>query len=300
MLLTDHVFSVVGGDLRHAHLANSLADTGCKVFGLFFDLDAYISDAVTKTSDVTKAFKESDVIILPLPTTLDNKTLNSSMSSKNIMLDVLFSNIPPNRCVLGGMITPELTAIAKKYGVVITDYFERDEFKILNSIPTAEGAVALAMDELPCTIFERPCAVIGCGRTGKAISRLLHSMGADVFAFARKQSDLAWIRSCGCHAVHLSSLSLLANRFDLIINTAPAQLLCEDILTKLKRDCLVIDISSKPGGVDFETAKQLGIRTIWALSLPGKAAPLTAGEIIKETVVNIISELEDQSLSALY
>lgn len=299
MLLTDHVFSVVGGDLRHAHLANSLADTGCKVFGLFFDLDAYISDAVTKTADIKKAFAESDVIILPLPTTLDNKTLNSSMSSESIMLDEIFSSIPRGSCVLGGMVTPELSALGAKYGVVITDYFEREEFKILNAIPTAEGAVALAMEELPCTIFERPCAVIGCGRTGRAISRLLHSMGADVFAFARKQSDLAWIRSCGCRAVHLSELSSYAEYFDLIINTAPAQLLCEDILTKLKSDCLVIDISSKPGGVDFEIAKQLGIRTIWALSLPGKAAPLTAGEIIKETVVNIISEFEEDIRSSL-
>lgn len=299
MLLKNHVFSVVGGDLRHAHLANSLADLGCKVFGLFFDLDAYISDSVIKTADMEKAFAESDVIILPLPTTLDNTTLNSSMSSEIIKLEELFSSIPCGTCVLGGMITPELSALGAKYGVVITDYFEREEFKILNAIPTAEGAVALAMEELPCTIFERPCAVIGCGRTGRAISRLLHSMGADVFTFARKQSDLAWIRSCGCRAVHLSALPLLADRFDLIINTAPAQLLCEEILTKLKRDCLVIDISSKPGGVDFETAKQLGIRTIWALSLPGKAAPLTAGEIIKDTVINIISELEQQHSSAL-
>jgi len=43
--------------------------------------------------------------------------------------------------------------------------------------------------------------------------------------------------------------------------------------------------------VDFDAAKELGIKVIWALSLPGKVAPVTAGEIIKGTVINILQEL---------
>ena len=44
-------------------------------------------------------------------------------------------------------------------------------------------------------------------------------------------------------------------------------------------------------GVDMEAAKDLGVKVIWALGLPGKVAPVTAGNIIKETICNILGEL---------
>ena len=38
-------------------------------------------------------------------------------------------------------------------------------------------------------------------------------------------------------------------------------------------------------------ATELGKKVIWLLSLPGKVAPKTAGEIIKDTIINILNEL---------
>lgn len=43
--------------------------------------------------------------------------------------------------------------------------------------------------------------------------------------------------------------------------------------------------------MDFDAAGKLGIKVIWALSLPGKVAPVTAGRAIKNTIYNILSEL---------
>ena len=62
-------------------------------------------------------------------------------------------------------------------------------------------------------------------------------------------------------------------------------------LQNIKPDSLIIDLASKPGGVDFATAKDLGLKVIWSLGLPGKCAPITSGEIIKDTVINILDEL---------
>ena len=56
------------------------------------------------------------------------------------------------------------------------------------------------------------------------------------------------------------------------------------------KDTLIIDLASKPGGVDMDAARDLGVKVIWALGLPGKVAPVTAGNIIKETICNIFSE----------
>ena len=79
--------------------------------------------------------------------------------------------------------------------------------------------------------------------------------------------------------------------YDLVVNTVPARVLSEKELRDLKPGCLVIDLASKPGGVDFEAATRLGVRAIWALSLPGKVAPVSAGRAIKNTIYNMLSEL---------
>ncbi len=44
-------------------------------------------------------------------------------------------------------------------------------------------------------------------------------------------------------------------------------------------------------GVDFDVARRLSRKVVWALSLPGKTAPDTAGKIIKNTMINMLEEL---------
>ena len=62
-------------------------------------------------------------------------------------------------------------------------------------------------------------------------------------------------------------------------------------LEDLKPDCLILDLASKPGGVDLGAAGELGLTVIWALSLPGKVAPVTAGATIKDTIYNMLREI---------
>ena len=61
-------------------------------------------------------------------------------------------------------------------------------------------------------------------------------------------------------------------------------------LSLMKDDVLLIDLASAPGGVDFKMAKNLGVRAIHALALPGKYSPRSAGEIIESTILTILKE----------
>ena len=70
----------------------------------------------------------------------------------------------------------------------------------------------------------------------------------------------------------------------------PARVLGVERLSELKEGCLVIDLASKPGGVDLEAARQLGVKVAWALSLPGKVAPVTAARALWATICNILRE----------
>ncbi len=288
--LDNAVFAVVGGDLRQARLASSLAVSGYTVYGVGFDTDVYISDAVARTDDLEKALRESNVIILPLPATLDGKTVNSVLSARELLLADCVRFARSDAVILGGMLSEEFASLAGKCGVAAVDYAKREEFAVLNAVPTAEGAVGIAMAERPSVIRGSRCLVAGYGRVGKTLASLLHAMGASVSVSARRPRDLAAIATAGMDPVHISELARRAGDFELVFNTVPAMIFGEDILKALRRDCLVIDLASKPGGVDFEMAKRLGLRAVWALSLPGKVAPITAGDIIKDTVLNILRE----------
>ena len=160
-----------------------------------------------------------------------------------------------------------------------------------NTIPTAEGAIEIAIAETPITIHGSKSLVLGYGKIGKILAKDLFGLGAETFAMARKHADLAMIEGHGYEPLPLSSLKNRIHEFDIIFNTVPALILDDDILSNVRRDALVIDLASKPGGVDFDAAGRHGLKVIWALSLPGKIAPITSGAIIKDTIMNIISEL---------
>ena len=123
------------------------------------------------------------------------------------------------------------------------------------------------------------------------LARQLRGLGAAVSVAARNYTDLAWAQVWSYGVERSDQLSGWLCGYDLVINTVPAPVLGRAELADLKPGCLVIDLASKPGGVDFTAAAELGVKVIWALSLPGKTAPVTAGLAIKNTIYNILTEL---------
>lgn len=278
--------SVIGGDLRQLTLAELLSEDGYDVLVSGFGDDSK-SDKYTIENDVKKACL-GDVIILPMPVTADSKTLNAPFNKAKISLSELEEHISPNSLILGGRLNEDFYTLFENHKCI--DYYEREELMIKNAVPTAEGAIELAIAETPITIAKSKCLIIGYGRIGKVLAHHLKAMDAFVTVSARKYQTLAWIDVDGYTAVHNKDLIKNIHSYDVIFNTAPALILDEDILAKINPDTVVIDLASKPGGVDFQKAKDFGLKVIWALSLPGKTAPLTSGRIIKETISNILYE----------
>lgn len=286
------VVAVLGGDLRNTHLANSLAEKNldCKVYGMFFGQDVKRAQRVRTGNDIKLVLPQSDVVILPLPALDVDGNINAPLCDARVHYRECFEYIQPEAIVLAGRVPEQMCLDAVEKGIELVDYMEREEFAVLNAVPTAEGAIDIALQELPITLYQSTCMVVGYGRIAKVLVKLLLAFGAKVRVVARKHSDLAWSGIAGAEPVHVVELDDNLRDVDVLFNTVPAMLLDESKLEKLSRTCLVIDLASKPGGVDFETAKRLGLKVIWALSLPGKAAPFSAGEIILRTVRNILAE----------
>ncbi|MDP4132636.1 MAG: dipicolinate synthase subunit DpsA [Bacillota bacterium] len=277
-------FTVIGGDLRSCAAAESLINAG-------YNADTFLLEEASCLPCCIAAgtLPESDFYILGLPATTDGVFINAPLSSRFLSLEDFFNKIPASSYVFGGMVGSEIYSLADAKGIKIFDYYKREELQILNSIPTAEGAIEIAMREMPITLHGSRSLVIGYGRIGKVLAPDLEALGSIVTATSRSHEGRAWIKAAGLDAADTGDMCSALSEADVIFNTVPFKILTEKELSCLKKSALVIDLASKPGGVDLASAKALGVKVIWALSLPGKCAPLTAGRIISDTILNMLN-----------
>jgi dipicolinate synthase subunit A len=284
-LLVNNI-SVTGGDLRQISVANNLYDLGYNVKVFACSDISSLNKNITVCDDAECCIQDADAVILPLPCSTDG----SFISGTNIKIYDFFDKLHKECVVLGGKISEKVRSIGNVCGIELFDYFENETVEIKNAVPTAEGAIELAMGKTLTTIHGSECLVLGFGRISKILSRLLYYMGAKVTVAARKKSDLAWISALGYTAADINIPENLTRKYDVIFNTVPVCILNESILNQTDCNTLIIDLASKPGGVDFSAAQKLGINAYHALSLPGKVAPVTAGKILCDSIVEIIKE----------
>ena len=287
--MSTETFAIIGGDLRFAYLAGQLADDGCKVITAGLD-DTSLPPCVTGCSHAAQAISLADCVILPMPVSTDGRWLNAPLSRLPIPLETIYDALCRGQLVVGGALSDRITEELKSRDARVFDYLQREELAIHNAVPTAEGALQLAMEELPITVSGSRCLITGYGRIGQALSRLLIGLGAEVTVVARSCAGRARADTQGCRAAGLELLSL-PPAYDVIFNTVPSLLFDRAVLSRTESSTLLIDLASRPGGIDFNAAADYGIKTIWALSLPGRVAPKTAGQIIKTTVLNILREV---------
>ena len=256
-------FAVVGGDARQAAAARALARAGYSVGG-------------------PEMIAVADYILLPLP-----------LDAARTPLAELLRAARPGTLALGGMLSVEAKAIAAEAGVELVDYFAREELTIRNAIPTAEGCIGILLRESTRTLWGANILLLGFGPVGQALGVRLAALGAEVTVCARRPEQRALAESLGLRGAELARLGALAPAFDRVVNTIPAPVLTEPVLTALRPGSLIVDLASKPGGTDFAAAQRLGLRAIHALSLPAVCAPETAGEAVARTVLAILREREE-------
>ncbi len=286
----------IGGDLRMPEGAG-YARERCETLSLYgFDNYEYCYECfgITEEKSLESALFGSDAVVLGLPASFEGKNIYAPYSSAEISIDSIISSMPPKAHLFGGRLCPRIISAAKEKGIICHDYFNREELTLKNALITAEGALQTAMSETSHTIHSSRCLILGYGRIGKFLAKMLRDLGADVTCSARKENDLALIECNGHRSIRTSEIARDISSYHIIFNTIPVQLLGENILKFIPQNTLIIDLASKPGGVNFECARKLGLKVIWATSLPGKVAPATSGKIITDTVFNIINEQREE------
>lgn len=213
-------------------------------------------------------------LLLPVPSFDADGSIKGGRS-----LTELLERLPENITVIGGNLKhPALT----DYRTI--DLLQDAEYVAKNAAITAHCAIKLAMNKLPVILDGCPVLVIGWGRIGKCLAKLLYTLGANVTVAARKEADRAILQALGYNAVDISLLHSHLRKFRIIFNTAPAPVLHPAHCAQCRPDCLKIDLAST-----------LGIscpETIWARGLPNKDAPESSGALIAATVFRILSKKE--------
>lgn len=167
-------------------------------------------------------------------------------------------------------------------------YARQEEYQIAIARLTAEGAIALLRPETG--LSGAHILLLGYGRIARLLARELQKAGALVTAAARSGEQRAWAEAEGIEALPLDALSGALDQFDVIIGTIPAPVLTEPLLALVRKDALLLELASAPGGIDAAAAHERGLRYIRAPGLPAKYAPERAAVILRDAVYAAAAE----------
>ena len=276
-----------------AWLADALRQEGHTVRLAALAPPAELQKRLPPAEEIHTLLPQSTLVILAVPTATPQGLLRTPTVEGVFSLADCLSLLPVGTTVLGGTLPPACREIVTARELRYTDLLQLPELAELNAIATAEGAVALAMKERSTTLFGTRCLVLGYGRCGSALCRRLAALGARVTAAARRREQLARIYADGCTPCPIASLSRVLSDCEVVFNTVPAMVLPAELLRQLPPETLLIELASAPGGIDCRAAEAMGLRVIAAPGLPGRVAPRTAGEYLRQVICGLLQQREE-------
>lgn len=276
-------FAVIGGDMRQAYLASILQKEGYRVAVHALENDMLKDCEVIEQLDALQ--ERADVVLLPIPVqTGTSGQLYAPMTDKLQDLQVICYHLPSTIPVFAGAVPQWMCTVAEQNGLDLIDYMKREELALRNAVPTCEGAIQIAMQEMVDTLHGTDCLIVGNGRIGKLLAHRMAAMGANVTVAARSAADFAHIFANGFQSIPTAALETQIGRFQLIFNTVPALVFDQQTISNMRAPCLLIDLASFPGGVAPKVQTPSGCQIRHELSLPGRVAPLAAARAMKDTI----------------
>ncbi len=251
--------------------------------------------ALAREESLESAAAQGRALVLPTPAFDEQGRLNLGQGQIGQTAQQLFTYSNTNTTIFAGRVGECIAQLARERGICLIDYMQMEEVQWRNAIPTAEGAICLAMQRLDITLHGAHVAVLGYGRIATALCERLQALGTKVSAAARNPRDIVRIELAGYRALPIKdekSLLPLAAGYDVIFNTVPHRLLTPSLIERLHPKTLLVELASTPGG--WDPALVSSDRAVYAPGLPGKYAPRTAGDIIARAIFS--SRKEDDKI----
>jgi dipicolinate synthase subunit A len=290
MLTGIHV-AFIGGDARQIEVIKKCSELDATISLVGFNqLQSEFTGASKETLTVD-LLEDVDALILPIVGTGDDGAVESIFSDQTILLkEEHIQKLPSHSVIYTGIANEYLKNLASSSTIKLVQLLDRDDVAIYNSIPTVEGSIMMAIQNTDITIHGSNVVILGLGRVGMSLAHTMHALGAHVRVGARKPEHLARIYEMGLVPFHLDDLKSHVDDCDMLFNTIPVPLVTAQVIAYMPYHSFILDLASKPGGVDFRFADRRGIKAILAPGLPGIVAPKSAGRIIANVVTQLIME----------
>ena len=287
-------YGILGGDFRNVELVKLLAKEKNIVYtyGLEKEIQKLESDNIIICDDIGE-LQDTDIVITAIPLSKDNININMPLNiyGKESKIDEALK-VMNNKLIFTGSVSSEILRKFKLYNIEILDIMKNEEFAVLNAIPTAEETIRIIIDNTKKVIHNTNCLIMGYGRIGKVLAKKLNSLSVKVECLVSDNIEKTWCRVEGYNYIEFENIknkSDLLKKYDIIINTIP-KIILTDELKEIRKDTLIIDLASKPYGIDRNIVKQENLNFIEALGLPGKSAPTTVAENMYELIKNVLVE----------
>ncbi|MEG2450546.1 MAG: hypothetical protein RSB09_02305 [Clostridia bacterium] len=203
----------------------------------------------------------------------------------NVLLTAkLLADTLEDSIVIGGRADNEAKALFNSLDITYFNMLENEEFQAANARMTAEGALATLIDHSALSLADMSVLIIGFGRTGAAMARILCEVGI-------RSIDIATTASARpAHA--LANRVIPAENFDFspydaIINTAPVAIIADHEALTIKQSAVYIDLASVPA-INLEYARYLGLDADIYPVIPARTSPLSAAKAIKNYITGVL------------
>ena len=276
---------VIGGDKRYYIAAELIADLGFTVYICGFEMLA--NNPKLKEAQFSN-LPCTDYVLLPAPYQDMDGIVKMPYSETRIKLSAILPELNQNACVILGGVDWEVQKMFDTMGIAYYDLLSDETYTVKNAFITSQAAVMLAASKSAKALSDCNILVCGYGRIGKTLTRLLYSYGCRVTVSARKDKDLEWIGITGCKPVYTNEIEKVINDQDIIFNTIPFCVLDQKELVHAKKNVLIMELASKPFGINFEEASKLGLNTYIELGLPGRCFPCSAAKTVAEAFQRVV------------
>lgn len=261
-------YAVVGGDIRFAHLASMLNESGRKSRG-------FLLEKAGAGSPSLEELKQYSAVI-------SNWPMRCPLAEREIGEERILEMLAPGSTLL--LCGPKFPK-ERRWDLQYENLWEDERLLQENAWLTAEAAAAIAARRLGQSMMNRRCAVIGYGRIGRALTEILLNLGAQVRVFSGTQAKRRQIMEAGAEIADLAGLGAEISNQQIIFSTPPANVMDENVLRFADKEALILDLASPPYGVDLEVAQKLGLQAWREPGLPGRYCPVRAARAIYHAVL---------------
>lgn len=193
------------------------------------------------------------------------------------------AEVGDHEVVIGGKADEEVKAHFNSTDVKYFNMLGDEKFQARNSRLTAEGTLHVILSHALMALDEMSVLVIGFGRTGAAVARILRQVGVKKLTVATTAS-LRPAYAFADEVIPVGSFDFA--HYDTVINTVPQHIIDDKAVLTFSPSALYIDLATKPA-LNLCFAKYLGIDAEIYPALPAKTAPLSAARAIKDYVLEV-------------